>query len=47
MLSQSRNYMLPNPWFSIWPGLAILITVMAFNVIGDGFRDTLDPRLND
>jgi len=47
MLSQSRNYMLPNPWFSIWPGLAILVTVMAFNVIGDGFRDTLDPRLND
>lgn len=47
MLSQSRNYMLPDPWFSIWPGLAILVTVMAFNIIGDGFRDTLDPRLNE
>lgn len=47
MLSVARNYLLPNPWFSIWPGLAILITVMAFNVIGDGLRDTLDPRLND
>jgi peptide/nickel transport system permease protein len=47
MLSQARNYMLPDPWFSIWPGLAILITVMAFNIIGDGLRDTLDPRLDD
>lgn len=47
MLSVSRNYMLPDPWFSIWPGIAILITVMAFNIIGDGLRDTLDPRLNE
>ena len=47
MLSVARNYMLPNPWFSIWPGIAILLTVMAFNIIGDGLRDTLDPRLNE
>ncbi|MFD1514354.1 ABC transporter permease [Halomarina rubra] len=47
MLSIARNYMLPNPWFSIWPGLAILVTVMAFNIIGDGLRDTLDPRLKE
>jgi peptide/nickel transport system permease protein len=47
MLSVARNYMLPNPWFSIWPGIAILVTVMAFNIIGDGLRDTLDPRLNE
>ena len=47
MLSSSRTYMLPDPWFSVWPGLAILVTVIAFNVIGDGLRDTLDPRLNN
>ena len=47
MLSIARNYMLPAPWFSVWPGLAILITVMAFNILGDGLRDTLDPRLDN
>jgi len=47
MLSIARNYMLPNPWYSIWPGLAILVTVIAFNIIGDGLRDTLDPRLKE
>jgi peptide/nickel transport system permease protein len=47
MLSIARNYMLPAPWFSIWPGIAILVTVMAFNILGDGLRDTLDPRLKD
>jgi len=47
MLSIARNYMLPAPWFSVWPGLAILVTVMAFNILGDGLRYILDPRLND
>jgi peptide/nickel transport system permease protein len=47
MLSIARNYMLPAPWFSVWPGVAILVTVMAFNILGDGLRDTLDPRLNE
>jgi peptide/nickel transport system permease protein len=47
MLSNSRQYMLPNPWFSIWPGVAILITVVGFNLIGDGLRDALDPRINN
>ena len=47
MLSIARNYMLPAPWFSVWPGLAILLTVMAFNILGDGLRDTLDPRLEN
>jgi peptide/nickel transport system permease protein len=47
MLSSSRNYMLPNPWFSIWPGLAILVTVVGFNLLGDGLRDALDPRINN
>lgn len=47
MLSQSRNAMLVNPWFSIWPGLAILITVVGFNILGDGLRDALDPRIQN
>ena len=44
MLSESRNYMIPNPWLSVWPGLAILFTVMGFNLFGDGLQDALDPR---
>lgn len=47
MLAQSRNVMIPNPWFSIWPGLAILITVVAFNTFGDGLQDALDPRIKN
>jgi peptide/nickel transport system permease protein len=47
MLDQSRDWMLENPWFSIWPGLAILITVVGFNLLGDGLRDALDPRIQN
>jgi len=47
MLSQSKGVMLTNPWFSIWPGLAILLTVVGFNVVGDGLRDALDPKLDN
>lgn len=47
MLAQSRGFMLPDPWFSVWPGIAILVTVMGFNLLGDGLRDALDPRLNN
>ncbi|WP_138006829.1 ABC transporter permease [Halalkalirubrum salinum] len=47
MLSESRGYMLPQPWFSIWPGIAILFTVMAFNLFGDGLQDAVDPQLED
>jgi peptide/nickel transport system permease protein len=47
MLSQSRGYMLPDPWFSLWPGIAILVTVMGFNLLGDGLRDALDPRIKN
>ncbi len=47
MLSQSRGYMLPAPTFSIWPGLAILFTVIGFNILGDGLQDALDPRINN
>ena len=33
------------PWLSYWPGLAIFILVLGFNLLGDGLRDALDPRL--
>jgi peptide/nickel transport system permease protein len=47
MLDQSRDWMIENPWFSIWPGLAILTTVVGFNLLGDGLRDALDPRIQN
>ena len=45
MLSQGRDYMRQAPWATFFPGLAIFVTVMAFNLLGDGLRDALDPRL--
>jgi len=45
MISEGRNYIATQPWLSLFPGLAILFTVAAFNLIGDGLRDALDPRL--
>lgn len=47
MLANSKGFMLPDPWFSIWPGIAILVTVVGFNLLGDGLRDALDPRLKN
>jgi ABC-type dipeptide/oligopeptide/nickel transport system permease subunit len=45
MLSQGRDYMRQGWWGTVFPGLAIFVTVMAFNFLGDGLRDALDPRL--
>jgi len=45
MVSDSRNYFMPAPWMMVFPGLAIFITVLGFNLFGDGLRDILDPRL--
>jgi peptide/nickel transport system permease protein len=45
MISDGRKYVTTHPWLPLFPGLAILITVAAFNLIGDGLRDALDPRL--
>lgn len=44
MVSTSRNYFLNAWWYSIFPGLAIFITVLAFNLLGDGLREILDPK---
>lgn len=45
MLSQGRNYLPDQWWIAVFPGCAIALTVVAINLIGDGLRDTLDPRL--
>ena len=48
MLSESRDHLLSNKWWmSPFPGLAIIFTVLAFNIIGDWLRDFLDPRLKE
>ena len=44
MIRDGVPLLLNTPWLSIFPGLAILITVLAFNLIGDSVRDVLDPR---
>ena len=45
MLATAREFILRAPWVVTFPGLAILITVLAINLIGDGLRDALDPKL--
>ncbi len=45
MLTAAQPYLGTAPWFAIAPGLAILITTLSFNLVGDGLRDVLDPRL--
>ena len=45
MISEGRQYLATHYWISTFPGIAILMTVTAFNLIGDGLRDLLDPRL--
>jgi len=45
MLAAAQGYISLAPWLSYWPGLAIFISVLGLNLIGDGLRDALDPRL--
>ncbi|GAB5374642.1 MAG: ABC transporter permease [Acuticoccus sp.] len=44
MLSAGRDYFNQAPWIMIYPGLAIMLAVLAFNLLGDGIREALDPR---
>jgi glutathione transport system permease protein len=44
MMSDGRNYLGVNIYLSLFPGLAIMVTVLGFNILGDGLRDLLDPR---
>ncbi|WP_461865652.1 nickel transporter permease [Thermococcus sp.] len=45
MVSEGKNYFLNYWWYPVFPGLAIFITVMAFNLLGDAVREVIDPRL--
>lgn len=47
LLSNGRNYMLTAMHVTIFPGIAIFLTVLSFNLLGDGLRDALDPKLNE
>jgi peptide/nickel transport system permease protein len=44
MLNSAQRFLNNAPWMAIYPGIAIFITVLSFNVLGDGLRDALDPR---
>jgi peptide/nickel transport system permease protein len=47
MLSESRAFMEVAPWTAVFPGVAIMVAVLGFNLLGDGIRDLLDPRLRN
>ncbi|MDF0725935.1 ABC transporter permease [Cytobacillus sp. S13-E01] len=47
MLADSKSYLIQAPWTMIFPGLAIMLTVLGFNLMGDGLRDALDPRMKN
>lgn len=47
MLSDSRQFIQKAPWTVIFPGLSIMLTVLGFNLMGDGLRDVLDPRMKN
>jgi ABC-type dipeptide/oligopeptide/nickel transport system permease subunit len=47
MISDGAMYLTSNPGIVIWPGLAILSTVLAFVLLGDGIRDALDVKMKD
>jgi ABC-type dipeptide/oligopeptide/nickel transport system permease subunit len=44
LLQQASDYYTTQPWLMVWPGAAVLITTLAFNLLGDGLRDAFDPR---
>ena len=44
MLNAAQRFLTNAPWMALWPGLAIFLVVLSFNLVGDGLRDALDPR---
>ena len=44
MLNSAQRFMTLAPWLALFPGLAVFLAVMAFNLLGDGLRDAFDPR---
>lgn len=47
MLSDARVYLINAPWTMVFPGLAIMLTVLGFNLMGDGLRDAFDPKMKN
>ncbi|WP_043932969.1 nickel transporter permease [Bacillus sp. EB01] len=47
MLADSKNYLMQAPWTLFFPGIAIMLTVLGFNLMGDGLRDALDPKMKN
>jgi ABC-type dipeptide/oligopeptide/nickel transport system permease subunit len=47
ILASGRTYLRLAPWVTLFPGVAIMLTVLGFNLLGDGLRDALDPRLRN
>lgn len=47
MLRQGKDFMLLSPWVAVWPGVAITLAVLSFNLVGDGLQQALDPRASE
>jgi len=47
MLASARDYMMNSPYLIIFPGLAIVLSALSLNLLGDGLRDALDPKLKN
>jgi peptide/nickel transport system permease protein len=45
MLAEGQSFLTTSPWVAVFPGLALMLTVLGINLLGDGLRDLLDPRL--
>ena len=45
MLSEGRNYLAESPWMTLFPAMAVILTVVGINLLGDWLRDTFDPSL--
>ena len=45
IIAQGRDFMTEAPWITLYPGLAIIASVLGLNLLGDGLRDVLDPRM--
>jgi peptide/nickel transport system permease protein len=45
IINESQSYFLDAPWLVAAPGMAVLLTSLAFNLVGDGLRDALDPQM--
>ncbi len=45
MLNEAQTFMSMSPWLAVFPGVAIALAVLGFNLLGDGMRDTLDPKM--